>query len=87
MIDIHSFTPAFFSGMTILYYLGPEAIMPLASVLAAIVGVLLIFWRYIVGFFRRIFRSVTGKADPEASLDDEMPISESIISDQTEQDE
>ena len=34
-------------------YIGPETIMPLASVLAAIAGVLLMFWRKVTGFFRQ----------------------------------
>jgi hypothetical protein len=33
-------------------YVGPEMLMPLASVLAGITGVLLFFWRRIVGFVR-----------------------------------
>jgi hypothetical protein len=31
-------------------YIGPDQIMPLASVLSAIAGVALMFWRRIVGF-------------------------------------
>ena len=38
-----------------LLYLGPETVMPLVSFLAAALGVILIFWRYIVRFFKRIF--------------------------------
>jgi HAMP domain-containing protein len=37
-------------------YFGPETYMPLASAVAAIAGVLLAFWRRIVGLVRRIFR-------------------------------
>lgn len=33
-----------------LLYIGPDQIMPLASVLSAIAGVALMFWRRIVGF-------------------------------------
>ncbi|HEX6309673.1 MAG TPA: hypothetical protein VFZ69_15970 [Longimicrobiales bacterium] len=33
-------------------YIGPEVIMPLASALAAVTGVLLMFWRRLVGFAR-----------------------------------
>ena len=36
-------------------YFGPETYMPLASAVAAVVGVALTFWRRLVGFFRRIF--------------------------------
>jgi hypothetical protein len=34
-------------GLITFLYLGPETIMPLASILATIVGGLLIFWRFI----------------------------------------
>jgi hypothetical protein len=44
----------------LLLYLGPETIMPLASVLAAFIGVVLIFWRFMVGLIRKIFRLVRG---------------------------
>jgi hypothetical protein len=33
-------------------YIGPEVMMPLASALAAITGVLLMFWRRVVTFAR-----------------------------------
>lgn len=33
-------------------YIGPETLMPLASVLAAITGVLMLFWRKTVEMFR-----------------------------------
>ena len=33
-------------------YVGPETLMPLASVLAAITGVLMLFWRRTVGMAR-----------------------------------
>ena len=33
-------------------YIGPETLMPLASILAAITGVLMLFWRRTVGFFK-----------------------------------
>jgi hypothetical protein len=39
-----------------IFYLGPETIMPLASILAAVIGVLLIFWRSIANLFKRIFK-------------------------------
>lgn len=37
-----------------LAYIGPDQILPLTSVLGAIVGVLLLFWRYVVTLFRRL---------------------------------
>ena len=42
-------------GLLILY-IGPETIIPLTSFLAAIVGILLMFWRWVVGIFRRGIR-------------------------------
>jgi hypothetical protein len=33
-------------------YIGPETLMPLASILAAITGVLMLFWRRTVGMFK-----------------------------------
>ena len=37
-----------------LFYVGPDQILPLTSILGAIGGALLIFWRHVVGFFKRI---------------------------------
>jgi hypothetical protein len=33
-------------------YLGPDTLMPLASAIAAVAGVLLMFWRRLIGFLR-----------------------------------
>jgi len=41
-------------------YIGPETLMPLASVLAAITGVLMLFWRRTVEASRAVSRAVTG---------------------------
>ncbi len=40
-------------------YLGPETIVPLASILAAIGGFLLMMWHRVVGFFRSTFSLVS----------------------------
>lgn len=40
-------------------YIGPETIMPLASALAAIGGVLLMFWRRVAGFTKMTFQWVS----------------------------
>ena len=63
----YMFTPIFL-------YLGPDTILPLGSAIAAIVGLILIFWRFIVGFIRRFFYKITGRTieetpDPESSED------------------
>lgn len=56
-----------------IFYLGPETIMPLASILAAVVGISLIFWRFIVNFIKKLFKvggssqeSVDELIDPDA---------------------
>ena len=36
-------------------YIGPDAFLPITSALAAIAGVLLMFWQRVVGFVGRIF--------------------------------
>jgi hypothetical protein len=43
------------SQSILLLYLGPETIMPLASILGAAVGFLLIFWRLLLKPFKKIF--------------------------------
>lgn len=40
-------------------YLGPETLMPIASALAAVGGVLLLFWRRFVGVIRLVVQKVT----------------------------
>lgn len=35
-------------------YIGPDQMMPLASILGAIGGAVMIFWRQVQAFFRRI---------------------------------
>ncbi len=39
-------------------YIGPETLMPVASAFAAVVGVMLIFGRRTVSFFRASYRFV-----------------------------
>lgn len=58
---------------TVLLYFGPETIMPVTSVLAAAVGVVLIFWRHLtttirVGF-RRLFVKKQVYSDSSSNLD------------------
>jgi len=39
-------------------YFGPETYMPLASAAAAVAGILLAFWRRLVGMARRLVHTV-----------------------------
>jgi hypothetical protein len=55
-------------------YVGPDQMMPVASVLAALAGFIMIFWNKVIGVFRRIFGG--GKAPevhPENSAGKETP--------------
>lgn len=45
----------------ILLYIGPETMLPLVSALAAIGGVLLMFWHRFVGLVRKLWRVITRK--------------------------
>jgi hypothetical protein len=42
----------------LLGYIGPETMLPLASILAAGVGVILMFWKYIIQLIRRMFGAI-----------------------------
>ena len=41
-----------------LLYIGPDVLLPIASALAAIAGVLLMFWHKTVGFFKKMFGAI-----------------------------
>jgi hypothetical protein len=43
-------------------YIGPDALMPIASAFAAVAGFLLMFWRRIVGAVRLLFGRSQDKA-------------------------
>lgn len=56
------------TGVWRYYYLGPDVIMPLASILAAILGVILIFWRFLFNSAKRMYKALIrkfSKATPE----------------------
>lgn len=42
-------------------YVGPDVLLPLASALAAILGVILMFWRKAVGFVRSAVQLLASK--------------------------
>ena len=41
-----------------LLYIGPDVFLPLASALAAIAGVAMMFWQRLVGWMRSLWRAV-----------------------------
>jgi len=42
--------------LVVVLYVGPDQILPLTSFLGAIIGILLIFWRYVVGLAGRVWQ-------------------------------
>lgn len=42
-------------------YIGPETILPLTSALAAVAGVLLMFWQRFVGLLQKLWRIIVQK--------------------------
>ena len=46
----------------LLLYIGPEVILPITSALAAIAGVLLMFWNKVIGLARGAWRIVFGRS-------------------------
>jgi hypothetical protein len=54
-------------GSVIVSYLGPNTVLPLASVLAAGIGVVLMFWRYILAIGRRGFRTVFKRSEASSA--------------------
>jgi hypothetical protein len=48
-----------FLGASVFLYVGPDQLLPLASVLAAIFGVLLMVWHRVAALFRKILQFLT----------------------------
>jgi hypothetical protein len=42
-------------------YIGPETVLPFLSALAAVGGVLLMFWQRVVGLLRQLWQLISGK--------------------------
>ncbi len=51
-------------------YIGPDALMPLASALAAAFGMALMFWKRFVAFLKLAFRAITRRG-PAKELESE----------------
>lgn len=67
-------------------YLGPETIMPLASIIAAVVGFLLIFWRLLLRPIKKIYRLIVNKNDePSATVSEVMDAADEINDDMPNQ--
>ena len=46
-------------------YIGPDALMPIASVFAAVAGFVIMFWRRLVGALRMLVQKVSGRSTPQ----------------------
>jgi hypothetical protein len=44
----------------VVLYIGPDVLMPIASALAAVAGILLLFWRKTVEIVRKVGRAIGG---------------------------
>ena len=51
----------------VLLYIGPETFMPILSALAALGGVVLMFWRHVMAFFRKVFSFFRRKDEAESA--------------------
>lgn len=43
-------------------YFGPETMLPAASILAALLGFVLMFWRFVINLIKKPFQLILGKA-------------------------
>ena len=43
------------NALLIAFYVGPDQMMPVASVLATVLGFIMIFWNKLMGIFRKMF--------------------------------
>lgn len=41
-------------SLSVMLYVGPDQLLPLTSILGAIGGAIMIFWRQVVGVFKKI---------------------------------
>jgi hypothetical protein len=48
-------------------YLSPNQLLPVASFLAAAVGIILLLGSRILTFFKKLFRKISGKGAPDSA--------------------
>ncbi len=60
-------------GASMLAYLGPETVMPVTSLLAAIVGFLLLAWQRVIHWIRAPFAWLSSRTRPDATPPDAAP--------------
>jgi len=57
-MNIHVLAPTIVLG-----YLGPQTVLPVASAVAAVIGFVLIFWRFLTGLVRKFFKFLFRRHD------------------------
>lgn len=62
--------------LVVLLYLGPDSLLPLVSAMAAILGFILMLWRFLRSQGRKAIRRVTGAQQEDFFLDDEADVSQ-----------
>lgn len=58
-------------------YLGPETTLPLVSMLGTVVGIVLIFWHFLLGFVKKLFRMLLRK-EAQVGLSGVVPTPEGV---------
>ncbi len=54
-------------------YMGPQTVMPIASFIAALIGIILVTWRFLIKLVRKVFSLLfhrTSDADALSATDD-----------------
>lgn len=52
-----------YRSIVLMLYVGPDAVMPLLSILGAIAGAVLMWWRRLASLARRVFKSSAAKEE------------------------
>ncbi len=59
--------PNLYNALAMMLYVGPDAVMPLLSVLGAIAGGILMFWRRLSSMVRRLIKPEAKQEAPSKS--------------------
>jgi hypothetical protein len=64
-----------FWGSPLFLYFSPETILPVASILAGIIGVVLMFGRYFLSMIRKTFKRTSAMANQETAEIEDIDLS------------
>ncbi len=68
VLSLPNFLGETISNPLFFLYLGPQTVLPLASIIAALAGVVLMFWRLIWRFIKKIFNFFKRKPALESEI-------------------